>query len=244
MAGLTSSSRPGPASSSAWPDAPNGTRRRPPNVGWLYSRPVADFPFDLADGLGDELASILDVEGKIPRVLNDLAELDGRDVALVGPGFALRAQQLRALGARVVAVDALVSAAQSLPPASVDAVVAFWSGFRGVDPSEVAEADRLLRPGGRLLVVHDYGRDDVSRLRGDLPEYGLWSRRDGPFLRSGFRIRVVHCWWTFESLENARAFLSAAFGAEGEEVAAELKRPRLSYNVAIYHRTRPGSSII
>lgn len=203
---------------------------------------MADFPLDLSDGLGDELPSILDVEGKIPRVLNDLAELDGRDVALVGPGSALRERQLRALGARVVAVDTLVSAAPLLPAASVDAIVACWSGFRGVDPSEVAEADRLLRPGGRLLVVHDYGRDDVSRLRGDLPEYGLWSRRDGPFLRSGFRIRVVHCWWTFESLERAGAFLSAAFGAAGDQVAAELKRPRLSYNVAIYHRTRPGGS--
>lgn len=200
---------------------------------------MADFPFVFSEGLGDELQSIIDVEGKIPRVLNDLAELDGRDVALVGGGSALRERQLRGLGARVLAVDSLDPTTPSLAAASVDAVIALWAGFRGVDPSEVAEADRLLRPGGRLLVVHDYGRDDVSRLRGDQPEYGLWSRRDGPFLRSGFRIRVVHCWWTFESLENARAFLSAAFGAAGDEVAAELKRPRLSWNVAIYHRARP-----
>ena len=61
----------------------------------------------------------------------------------------------------------------------------------------------LLRDGGRLLVVHDYGRDDVSRLRpADLPEYTSWSRRDGWFLRNGFRVRVIHAWWTFESLED------------------------------------------
>ena len=52
-------------------------------------------------------------------------------------------------------------------------------------------------------MLHDYGRDDVSRLRGDLPEYGLLSRRDGPFLRGGFKVRVVHCFWTFESLDEA-----------------------------------------
>ena len=105
--------------------------------------------------------------------------------------------------------------------------------------AEMAEVDRVLRPDGRLLVVHDYGRDDVSHLLGDRPEYGAWSHRSGPFLTGGFRVRVVHCFWEFASLEDAGAFLGAAFGAAGSEVAATLKRPRLSWNVAIYHRTRP-----
>jgi SAM-dependent methyltransferase len=116
-------------------------------------------------------------------------------------------------------------------------VVAAWSGFRGSDPAELAEADRVLRPGGRLLVIHDYGRDDVSRLRGELPEH-RWSRRDGPFLSVGFRIRVIHCFWTFDSVEAAGGFLDDAFGAVGKEFADTLTRPRLSYNVAVYHRTR------
>ena len=51
-------------------------------------------------------------------------------------------------------------------------------------PGRLAEVDRVLRPDGRLLVVQDYGRDDVCRLRGELPEYGAWSRRDGPYLAS------------------------------------------------------------
>jgi hypothetical protein len=88
-------------------------------------------------------------------------------------------------------------------------------------------------------VVHDYGRDDVSRLLGDRPEYGAWSRRDGPFLMAGFRLRVVHCFWTFETLDDTRDFLASAFASAGEEVGAGLRRPRLSYNVAVYHRTRP-----
>jgi hypothetical protein len=112
-----------------------------------------------------------------------------------------------------------------------------WSAFRGPASPDIAEAARILRPGGRLLAVHDYGRDDVAGLRGDLEEYDSWSRRDGPFLRAGFKIRVLHCWWTFRSLAEARSFLGAAFGEAGTALAARLTRPRLSYNVAVYHRT-------
>ena len=105
-------------------------------------------------------------------------------------------------------------------------------------PDQIAQARRLLRPGGRLLVIHDYGRDDVAALRGDLPEYGLWSRRDGPFLGGGFKVRVVHTAggrsrrWT-----SARDFLANAFGDAGRDLGRRMTRPRLSYNVAVYHRT-------
>ena len=47
----------------------------------------------------------------------------------------------------------------------------------------------------------------------------------------------MHAFWTFETLEDAQDFLAAAFGAIGRDVASGMKRPRLSYNVAVYHRT-------
>ncbi len=102
-----------------------------------------------------------------------------------------------------------------MPDASVDAVIGLWSAFRAPADADAAEAERILRPGGRLLVLHDYGRDDVSRLRGDRPEYSDWGRRNGSFLGHGFRMRVVHCFWTFETLEDAREFLGEAFPETG-----------------------------
>jgi hypothetical protein len=197
---------------------------------------VADLPIDLPGELAGELARVLDVEGKIPRALEALGPVGGRDVVLVDPAGGLRARQLEGLGARVVAVDGGDLA--DLGTASAEAVVGCWSAFRGPDQADVAQADRVLRPGGRLLAVHDYGRDDVSRLRGDaLPEYTNWSRRDGPFLRAGFKIRVLHCFWTFESVEVGGDFLARAFGEAGRAVGADMRRPRITYNVAVYHRT-------
>jgi hypothetical protein len=211
---------------------------------WLYSPPVADFPPALTGSLGEELARIVDVEGKIPAAIDALAPVNGRDVVVIASGSGFHARQLTNLGGRVVALERLDDSA-NLASESADVVVSLWSDFGGPGPADlgadVAAADRLLRSGGRLVVVHDYGRDDVSRLRGDLPEYGLWTRRDGPFLRGGFRIRVLHCWWTFGSLDEARDFLGRAFGPAGQSLADELHRPRLSYNVALYHRERPAS---
>ena len=147
---------------------------------------------------------------------------------------------IQGAGAEPLVVDPASPLAIPVEDASQDVVVTLWTGFRGVLPADLAEVDRVLRPGGRLLVVHDYGRDDVSTMRDpDAPEYRTWSRREGPFLRDcGFRIRVVHCFWTFASLEEARDILVELFGERGAAVADRLKRPRLSWNVAIYHRWR------
>jgi SAM-dependent methyltransferase len=203
---------------------------------------VADIPFDLAEPLAQRLRSVADIEGKIPRALEALGPLAGRRVGFldVPPGRLL--DSLCADVAEAVPLPADDPLRFERADGSLDAVVSLWSGFRGVDEAALAETDRVLAPGGRLLVVHDYGRDEVSGLVDpDAPQYRTWSRREGPFLRGGaFKIRVLHCFWTFDTVEQAQAFLGEAFGERGAAAGAVLKRPRLSWNVAVYHRWRGG----
>ncbi len=211
-------------------------------TGRVSSPDVADLPFPIADPLAPRLREAADAEGKIVRALDAIGSLAGRDVVVLDvPEGPLR-DRLSAAGIEGCYRPLTQPLAIDAADASADAVVSLWSGFRGVDPVELREVDRVLRPTGRLLVVHDYGRDDVSALRGlDAPEFAAWSRRDGPFLRQGgFRIRVLHCFWTFASVEDAREFLTGAFGERGEALGARIRRPRLSWNVAVYHRLRGG----
>jgi SAM-dependent methyltransferase len=209
---------------------------------------MADVPLELDAALEGRLARALDVEGKIPQALESLGPVSDRDVLLVDGGPAgrdadgIRARQLRELDARLTVTGWGELPRADIADASADVVIGCWTSFRGPVAAELDEAARILRPGGRLLALHDYGRDDVSRLFGDRPEYGTWSRRDGPFLRGGFKIRVIHCFWTFDSIEDGREFLEAAFGDVGRTVGSDMTRPRLSYNLAVYHRTFGGAT--
>lgn len=193
------------------------------------------------------LRAAADGEGKIVRALDALGPLGDRDVALLDVPEGRLREALLATGLRARDVANGDRAAGKplrlgLPNASVDAIVSLWDGFQGVSDLELVEADRVLRPGGRLLVVHDYGRDEVSSLvDAGGPQYREWSHRGGPFLRGGgFKIRVLHCFWTFTSIEDGQAFLEEAFGDRGRALGAAMKRPRVSWNVAVYHRWRGG----
>jgi hypothetical protein len=204
----------------------------------MIDAPPASLPDVLA-----RLGPVMDLEGKLRRSLVDLGMPPTCGATVLDVPGTDWVERLCEPGGQPTIVTPDAPFRVDVPAGSQDAVVTLWNGFRGVEAGELAEADRVLRPGGRLLVVHDYGRDDVSALRAaDLPEFTSWSRREGPFLRdAGFKIRVVHCFWTFPSIDEARERL-ASLGDRGEAVAATIRKPRLSWNVAIYHRTREAGT--
>lgn len=201
---------------------------------------MEDTAFSLAAPHAARLRRAVDVEGKLPRTLLALGLPPAGDTALLADPDGWHADRLAAAGIAVRSEPLTEPFRLDHPDASLDAIVSLWAGFRGVDVAAGDEADRVLRPGGRLLVAHDYGRDDVSGLRPNgTSAYMGWSRRNGPFLREGgFRIHVLHCFWTFATIDEAGEVLAGAFGERGAAVGATLRRPRLSWNVAIYHRTR------
>jgi hypothetical protein len=212
---------------------------------------VADFPFPIPDALQAEVAAYADGEGKLPRALDRLGELGGRDVVLLDADRGLRARQLAEIGARVISVTGTTD---DVPDASADAVVGFWSVFRpsadragtgtpGDDiDAELREADRILRPGGRLLVVHEYGRDDLSLVLS--PEHAAariaWSRRDGWFPSRGFRLHVIHAYWTFPDMGRLDDVVTGLFGPTARDLLGDRSRPRLSWKVVVYDRVRGG----
>ena len=200
---------------------------------------MSDLPVALPSELEQMLVRALDRAGKLVAAIDALGPIADRDVLVVDASGGPILDGLVAAGARLTSAPATEPLRLGAPDASADVVLGLWSAFRGVEGKDLAEVDRVLRPGGRHLVVHEYGRDDVSRLHGDRPEYGAWSHRTGPFLAGGFRVRVVHCFWDFDSMDSTVDFLTAAFGEVGATVARTLKRPRLSWNVAVYHRSRP-----
>ena len=138
----------------------------------------------LSGDLVERLGRAVDREAKIPRALDALGPTADRDVLVLDGSAAVPAARLVGGLARVTSISAtqLETPDPSVMDGSADVLVVGWSTFRGPSQAELAAAERWLRPGGRLLVVHDYGRDDVSRLFDPRPEYADWSRRDGPFL--------------------------------------------------------------
>lgn len=176
-----------------------------------------------------------DATGALWDALCALAPHDGADVVDVGCGDGYHLPRLAERARTVVGVEPhapLVERARRriadlrdvrvleadaealpLPDASVDLVHARTAYFfgPGCEPG-IAEADRVLRPGGLLAVV------DLDATR---HSYGAWMRASAPgydpprverfFAEHGFTRRVVDTLWRFEDRATMRDVLGIEF---------------------------------
>ena len=123
--------------------------RRPRRPASAILGPVSDLPFRLPSTRATVLAAALDRERKIDRALEALGPLAGREVVARRRRAPRRSARLAAAGARIDERRIRCSATTRgrSPTDSADAIVSAWSAFRGVEPDELAAADRILRPG-------------------------------------------------------------------------------------------------
>jgi SAM-dependent methyltransferase len=205
-----------------------------------------------------------DVDGDIWRVLAELVDWTGRDVADVGCGDGFHLPRFAETARRVVGiephlplvrrardrvagqpvVEVLPGSAQRLPlpDASIDVVHARTAYFfgPGCEPG-LAEADRVLRPGGSLVIVdldvahRPYG----DWMHADLPGYDT-VEVDEFFARKGFTSRQVETLWRFDTRADLDAVLRIEFSARvAARAVAEVVGLSLPVGYRVLHRPKP-----
>jgi SAM-dependent methyltransferase len=106
----------------------------------------------------------------------------------------------------------------------------------------VAECLRVLRPGGRLVVIGYYGRDDVAALlEPEVVAHAMDAtrRRTGWWTRHGFKIKVVHARLDLGDPETAHDLLPRLYGDRGRAFLMGPHRSSLRLNLGLYHRSVP-----
>jgi SAM-dependent methyltransferase len=211
------------------------------------------------------LGEVIDPERKVLAALERITPISGKRIADVGTGIGHYPMLLARRTGRTYGIEsdpALLAAARQrageshqpniriveggperlpLRDGAVDVVL---SG--SIEPEDgalpaIAEALRVLRPGGRLVVIGYYGRDDVrALLEPEIVAHALQAtqRRTGWWLRNGFKIKVVHARLDLQDEETAQELLVRLYGDRGRAYLMGPHRTSLELKLGLFHRAK------
>ena len=184
----------------------------------------------------------MDRDGVVVRHLDEILP-EGR-VLDIGAGNGFVASALSGVARQVVAlepdpkmVDTEISlvwsrgVAQAIPfhDNTFHAAYSTWAFFLpGIEDRLIglAEASRVVKPNGPIVIVDNAGNDEFTALANrPLSDDGQW------YLDRGFEQTILLTSFRFDSVEEARVLLGFYFG---EEVAATIKATEIEYRVAAY----------
>jgi SAM-dependent methyltransferase len=217
---------------------------------------------DLDAALHARLGEIIDPERKVLAALERIVPLAGKRIADVGTGIGhypmlLARHTGRTYGiesdpalldvARQRANDAhqpnlrIVEGGLDALPLRDEAVDIVLCGLIEPDDASlpaIAELQRVLRPGGRLVVVGYYGRDQVaSLLAPEVVAHALEAtqRRTGWWLRHGFKIKVVHSRLDISDPATAMELLPRLYGERARAFLLAPHPASLTLKLGLYH---------
>lgn len=211
------------------------------------------------------LGHIIDPERKVLAGIERIVPLAGKRIADVGTGIGhyplllarhtgrtygieadadLREEaRRRARAAHQPNLRIVEGSPDRLPlrDAAVDVVLSSRIEPDDTSLPSVDEALRVLRPGGHLVVITNYGRDEASRLlEPEVVERVVAAshHRSGWWKRHGFRIKVIHTRIVLDDEATAHELLPRLYGPRALAFLMAPHRPWLELKVALYHRQK------
>ncbi|MGH2462094.1 MAG: class I SAM-dependent methyltransferase [Candidatus Limnocylindria bacterium] len=211
------------------------------------------------------LGDMIDPGRKVLAALERIVPLSGKRIADVGTGIGhypmllarrtartygiesdpalLGEARLRAMAAHQPNIRMVEGEPTALPlrDGAVDIVLHGLIEAEEAAMPAIAEALRVLRPGGRLVVIGYYGRDDVAPLfEPEVVSYARQAtqRRIGWWLRHGFKIKVVHARLDLRDTEAVHAILPRLYGDRARAFLMSSYPPLPELKLGLYHMAK------